>query len=190
MRKTTTGKYDKRFKPDQREILTKKERLKLLLACETFEELLFVRIGLNTGLRLSEILNLTPANIVYEENQVRVIKGKGGKNRWSCCDTPTITMLKAYINDRKIGENEKILNKSPRTYQIMMQRLTERAGIKRVNITPHTLRHTNITMLLERKMPVVEVKEHAGHSDISTTMIYTHLTYAPIRNTYMDIMGE
>lgn len=186
--KTKQG-YDK-FKVTHRDILVKDERKRLLLATEKFEEIIFIRIGLNSGLRLQEILDLEPRDFIYEENQVRVRNGKGGKARWACIDSPTLQIVKAFVNELKLSDDEKIFLKSNRSYQYMIERVAHRAKIKRIKVTPHILRHTNITMLLCKKMPIEQVKEHAGHEHISTTEIYTHLDYDPVKETYMDIMGE
>ena len=179
-----------RFQVTHRDVLTKNERHKLLLSTESVEEMLLIRIGLNSGLRIAEIIDLQPRDFIYSENQVRVRNGKGGKARWACIDTPTLQIVKSVTHELKLKSEEPIFTKSKRAYQYMVERVATRAGIKRVKVTAHTLRHTNITMLLSKDMPIERVKEHAGHEDIGTTMIYTHLTYAPTKRSYLDIMGE
>jgi integrase/recombinase XerD len=71
----------------------------------------------------------------------------------------------------------------------MVEKIGIRAGIDRVKVHPHMLRHTNITMLLEKGMPLEKVQAHAGHAKISTTQIYTHLTYKVVSKSYQDVIG-
>lgn len=170
------------FKVTDREILTRNEVLGLFQACETTEDVLFCRLGIYGGLRISEILKLEPKDVIHSDSKLslHIIESKGGKTRFGCIDHATATVLKVLPFPW--------FTKSSRTYQRRIKELCDKAGIDK-DITPHTLRHTNITMLLSRGMPIEKVRMHAGHEKIETTMIYTHLAWEPIATSYEQAVG-
>lgn len=170
------------FDVTQREVLTRREVLDLFAACDNVEDYLFCRVGIYAGLRISEILKLEPSDIVRDGRRVslHIRESKGGKTRFACCDHTTADLL-------SIMEYP-WWTKTERTYQRRVKALCERAGVEK-DITPHTLRHTNITMLLSRGMPIEKVQAHAGHEKIETTMVYTHLVWEPVAKSYEEAVG-
>jgi integrase/recombinase XerD len=164
-----------KWKPTQRDILVKDERKQFLMACETLEEILFSRLALYSGLRLSELISLTFNDLIPGELVLHIRDSKGGKSRWVSIDLATAQLIRGYMVACNCPERgEDIFTMSGRTYQRMVQDIAERAKIDRIKVTPHVLRHTNITMLLDAGMPIEKVMLHAGHEDIRTTMLYTH----------------
>ena len=170
------------FSVTQREVLTRREVLDLFSACETIEDYLFCRVGIYAGLRISEILSIEKKDIVRDGRSValHVRDSKGGKSRFACVDHTTADLLSIM--------SYPWFERSERTYQRRIKEICERAGIDK-DITPHTLRHTNITMLLSRGMPMEKVKQHAGHEKMETTMVYTHLAWEPIAVSYEEAVG-
>jgi len=165
---------------------------------ETFEELIFVRLGFMAGLRISECASLKVKDVLVEEEVLHIRKSKRNKSRYANVDLSTILLLNAYAKANDLRENDYFFRseKKPgrhlhtRTLGRAFEKVLERSLITRIRPTSHTMRHTNITMLLEKGMPIEQVQEHAGHTDIKYTLIYTHLTYQTRAKFYSDIMGE
>ena len=146
-----------------------------------------------TGLRISEVITLEFKNLDYEECIVRVI-GKGSKERIVPINDYAIKYLRDYIDNYRpeLVKNEInnyiFLNNHGRmlTRQGIFKMIKNYASIKGIKKTigPHTLRHTFATHLLENGADLRVIQELLGHSDISTTQIYTHLTNEALHNEY------
>ena len=104
---------NRKFDVSQRDILTTEEKKKFLQATQRMEELLFCRIGIYSGLRIAEILNLVPNDIIFNDLVIRVRLGKRGKNRWANIDQATIQLINCYIAENKLTTNDKKNNKNP-----------------------------------------------------------------------------
>jgi len=137
------------------------------------------------GLRVTELCNFKISNIFWDTEMIRV-DGKGGKQRFVPIGPMARKNLKDYINN----ERPLILEKNPNTPELFLSRngkkltrmmiwilLKKWASIAEINkeISPHTLRHSFATHLLEGGADLRSVQEMLGHADISTTQIYTHL---------------
>lgn len=139
------------------------------------------------GLRVSEIVNLREQDIDWQQGDIKVVDGKGGRDRIIPMELWVVDALKQWrgikpksmqffctlkggkINDRYIRE--------------FVKRYGDKAGIKKSKgVHPHMLRHTFATELLGRGFNIREVQELLGHSDLSTTMIYTHVNPVEIRS--------
>jgi integrase/recombinase XerD len=144
-----------------------------------------------TGLRVSELAGLTPSNINFDLGFVTVL-GKGGKERTVPLGMTAIDWTRKYVASRARSGLFKTThalfvsdNGSPLTRQALWKiivSLGERAGIG--HITPHLLRHSFATHLLENGADLRSVQMMLGHSDISTTQIYTHITNERLREIY------
>lgn len=160
----------------------------------TILELLF-----STGLRVSELINLNVDDINAENGEFTVI-GKGRKARTVYLSDSAKHWLKRYMSVRRDpfkplfirysgksmedGDVEgESLRLSPRSVQRMVKKYTTKAGIS-VDATPHTLRHSFATGLLRQGADLRSVQELLGHSDVSTTQIYTHLTNKQLKDTH------
>lgn len=145
------------------------------------------------GLRVSELVNLKMSNIYAEEEMLQVI-GKGNKERWVPINPRALDLIDTYIHnvrvhyDIKPGEEKFIfINRLgrhlSRNYVFMfLQQAVENAGINK-HVSPHSLRHSFATELVENGADLRAVQEMLGHESISTTEIYTHLTRDALRNT-------
>lgn len=146
-----------------------------------------------TGLRISEVITLEFKNIDYDECIVRVM-GKGSKERIVPINDYAIKHLKDYIDNyrpelvKKEINNYLFLNNHGEmlSRQGIFKIIKNYASIKGIKKTigPHTLRHTFATHLLENGADLRVIQELLGHSDISTTQIYTHLTNEALHNEY------
>lgn len=146
-----------------------------------------------TGLRISEVISLEFKNIDYDECIIRVM-GKGSKERIVPVNDYAIKYLKEYIDNYRPElvkndiNNYIFLNNHGRmlTRQGIFKMIKNYAALKNIKKTigPHTLRHTFATHLLENGADLRVIQELLGHSDISTTQIYMHLTKEALHNEY------
>ena len=146
-----------------------------------------------TGIRISELCNLTMSNLYLEDEMIKVF-GKGSKERIIPVNDVALNSLQEYL---KFGRGELLGTKdsefvfiSSRHTKITRQaffkflkKLCEEKGIKK-NISPHILRHSFATHLLNNGADLRIVQELLGHSDISTTQIYTHLSNQKLESEY------
>tara|TARA_Y100000768_G_scaffold388174_1_gene382622 strand:+ start:4864 stop:5799 length:936 start_codon:yes stop_codon:yes gene_type:complete len=148
----------------------------------------------SSGLRVSELLNLKLTNLMKDEHFVRVI-GKGNKERYVPISPVALDAIKSYIENTRPELSRK---KESHGYLFLNYRgdKLSRMGIWKIvtnyskalnlsdKITPHTFRHSFATHLLEGGADLRVVQEMLGHSDISTTQIYTHLNKSKLKETY------
>jgi len=146
-----------------------------------------------TGLRVSELVGLPMSALHLTEGWIKV-RGKGGKERLLPLGEPAIERVQAYLVSSR-GH----LMRGGRTTQVFVNGRGEgmtrqgfwkllrgyagQAGITKP-LSPHTIRHSFATHLLERGADLRSVQEMLGHSDISTTQIYTHVLEARLRSAY------
>ncbi|MCF0208519.1 MAG: tyrosine recombinase, partial [Bacteroidaceae bacterium] len=150
-----------------------------------------IEVLFSCGLRVSELINLTISNLFLEEGFIRV-KGKGRKERLVPISAEAIKQLEFWFIDRRLMTNIKheaedivFLNrrgaKLTRTMiLIMIKDLGIKAGIQKT-ISPHTLRHSFATCLLEGGADLRVIQAMLGHESISTTEIYTHIDTHTLR---------
>jgi integrase/recombinase XerC len=148
-----------------------------------------------SGLRVSELVSLTPEQIDLESNEIRV-RGKGSKERMVLMGEPAAGALKKYLEEGRIKLQGKKKSKAlflnrygqrlpERSVQRLLEQHAIKAGIgKRVH--PHMLRHTFATHLLDGGADLRVVQELLGHARLSSTQIYTHVTKGQARKVYLS----
>ncbi|KPV43519.1 site-specific tyrosine recombinase XerD [Alicyclobacillus ferrooxydans] len=146
-----------------------------------------------TGIRVSELVSIQVDDLNLSAGFLRCL-GKGGKERIIPFGEIAQQALLYYINmgrpklARSKGSRAVFLNHlgdqmSRQGFWKLLKKYTQSAGIM-VDITPHTLRHSFATHLLERGADLRAVQEMLGHADISTTQIYTHVTRTRLKEAY------
>ena len=152
-----------------------------------------VEVLYGCGLRVSELVNLKLSNIYLDEQMLQIF-GKGSKERWVPINPRALDMLSTYIHtvrsqiSPKLHEEKYVfLNRRgshlSRNYVFMfLKQAVLDAGIDK-HVSPHSLRHSFATELVENGADLRAVQEMLGHESISTTEIYTHLTRDTLRNT-------
>lgn len=145
-----------------------------------------IEIMYGCGLRVSEVTSLKISNIYVEDEFIRIF-GKGDKERLIPISPSTIKTLYLYIEGERKFQNINpkhtdtlFINRrgsglSRQMIFLIIKDLAEKAGIKK-NIGPHTIRHSFATHLLEGGADLRAVQQMLGHSSISTTEIYTHVS--------------
>ena len=148
------------------------------------------------GLRVTELINLKISNIFFKDNFLKII-GKGNKERLCPIGNKTLNYLKTYIDNIRCHSisNEKdsnivfLNNRGSKLSRVMiflmMKKYAELAGIKK-NISPHTLRHSFATHLIDGGADLRAIQEMLGHQSITTTEIYTHLDKEYLRSNIIS----
>ncbi len=143
----------------------------------------------SSGLRVSELVGLNLNEVDLDLGIVKVM-GKGRKERIVPVGTKAIEALEAYLHERGIpgGDEPIFVNSSggrltARSVGRLMKEYTRRSGIFR-KTSPHSLRHTFATHLLDAGADIREIQEMLGHSSLSTTQRYTHISAGKLMEVY------
>lgn len=177
-------------------VMTVEELNTILNSDLNTEESLIVELLYGCGLRVSELVNLKLNNIDINSKYIQCF-GKGSKERIVPFGEKAKAALKKFLKTRdtillknKI-ENSKVLFLKPDGKQITRQdvyNFIRKQGEKiHKHISPHTLRHSFATHLLENGADLRVVQELLGHSDVSTTQLYTHITKKRLKEVYFAI---
>lgn len=142
-----------------------------------------------TGLRVSELVALAPEDIDFDRGLVLVRSGKGRKQRQVPCGRSALDWLRRYLELSGGGKKRRYLFASAACGRALtrqqvwrlVRRYAEMAGFW---ATPHVLRHSFATHMIERGADCRSVQLLLGHADIETTQIYTHLTTRKLREVY------
>jgi integrase/recombinase XerC len=148
----------------------------------------------SAGLRVSEVVGMNDRDIDVEEGVVRV-RGKGRKERFGSLGRYAIQSLRDYflVRVRKESADSKeqptFTNKfgqrlTTRSVARMLEKYIKQCGLD-TRTTPHTLRHSFATHLLDRGADIRSVQEMLGHKSLGTTQIYTHVSTANIKQAYL-----
>lgn len=147
-----------------------------------------------TGMRVGEIVALAVSAVDWQEREI-VVFGKGSKERVVLMDEHSAELVQRYLQEaraRLVGihpdsgvlfVNRQGQGLNQRSVQRMIQKYVQLAGIEK-RISPHTLRHTFATHLLEGGADLRVVQELLGHASLSTTQIYTHVSQERLREVY------
>lgn len=141
----------------------------------------------STGMRISELVSLSQDDLDFIGGVVK-LKGKGKKERIAPIGDKAISSLREYLEKRKKQTNAVFLNKrgiriTDRGVRNIVGKYLKLSGMKQ-GVSPHTLRHSFATHLLNRGADLRTVQELLGHANLSTTQIYTHLTTEKLKNVY------
>ena len=152
-----------------------------------------------TGLRISELLDLTLGDLHLRESYIRVVEGKGEKDRIVPIGKVAISYLDKYLKTARLNLTKKSKKESMlvffnykgekmsrQGFYKYIQKLALDNGIEK-KISPHTIRHSFATHLLEGGVDLRVVQVLLGHEDISTTQIYTHIDKSRLKAEYDKI---
>jgi len=179
-------------------VLSKPEVWRLLKVCQLLKHKLLIGLLYGCGLRCLEVRSVRLSDLDFDRKQLRVVQGKGKKDRYVPLSEHLIRGLKKYIETEK--PQEYLFNGQPmgraggdfdsrysqRGVQWVVKQACKRAQISK-EVHVHTLRHTFATHLLEDGLDILSIKNLLGHEDIETTMIYlqiaqieTHKAFSPL----------
>lgn len=143
-----------------------------------YRDRLILELFYGTGIRLSELLNLKDEDVNLFANTLKVT-GKRNKQRIIPLLPELMDLIKTYTTEKKLAFNGKDLawffvnSKGEQAYPVMIQRIV-RKYIQRGNSSPHLLRHTYATHLLNHGADINAIKDLLGHANLAATQVYTH----------------
>ena len=180
--------------------LGRRELERLKIAVSESEDPLAMPVStlmLDTGLRVSELCALDIDDVDKEDLSALVIGGKGEKDRTVLFTKNSVDVLESWepIRESRIRESKDVGLRAmfvssrgrrinPRSIQKMMDRLADASDIPKSRLSPHTLRHTFATGLLERGADLVTIQRLLGHSSIATTRVYLEIGDQTLREIY------
>lgn len=145
---------------------------------EGYRDRLILELFYGTGIRLSELINLKDEDVNLFSNTLKVT-GKRNKQRVIPVLPNLVQLINAYTAEKKLAFNGKDLawffvnSKGEQAYPMMIQRIV-RKHIQRGNSSPHLLRHTYATHLLNHGADINAIKDLLGHANLAATQVYTH----------------
>lgn len=165
------------------QVLSKEEVKKILESSETLKSKLMMAMLYSSGLRVSELVNLKKSDLNLQDKMGWVRKGKGGKDRIFSISESLCSELKLYFD--KHPDNAYLFSKdkplTTRNIQKIIQKISKRAGIQK-RVTPHTMRHSFATHLLESGTDIRVIQVLLGHSNLNTTQLYAHVSQETIKS--------
>ncbi len=166
-------------------VLTRDEIRVLLDAINNVKHRTMIALMYSSGLRLSELIHLRVCDICFSDLTIHVREGKGKKDRITVFSERLVSDLMCFVSGKNQDEflftsylkdrYGRRLCLSGRTVQMVFERALVRAGIIK-NATPHSLRHSFATHLLENGISLRHIQQLMGHKNISTTSIYTKVS--------------
>jgi len=171
---------------NQPEVLSKDEIKTLIEACSNDKSRLLVQFLYSSGLRVSECLRLKVEELDFKDNVCNVKQGKGRKDRMTLLSISLAEQIKDFLKKENIDSGVIFRNKEGKMFTVrnaqkIVSNTAKRAGIKK-QVTPHKLRHSFATHLLDSGVSIRVIQELLGHSNLQTTQIYTRVSKEHIMN--------
>lgn len=164
-------------------VLSKAEIEKMVLTTKNLNHRLIIQIAYATGMRVSEITNIKWPDIDFHRNIIHIKLSKGKKDRVVMLSPKIKKSLKSLSQEKEgyVFITTRGGKYTTRTIEKIVENAKNKAGIKK-KVTPHTLRHSFATHLLERGTDIRYIKDLLGHSRIETTLIYTKVSNKDLSN--------
>jgi integrase/recombinase XerC len=158
-------------------------------------DFLILELLYSTGIRVSELVNIKINDINIYNETIKIL-GKGNKERYVLYGEVCKQALEIYLNDGRI----KLLNKNNSDYlllnkngtsltdrgiRLIIDKIIQKGAIKK-HISPHVLRHTFATHMLNEGADLKTVQELLGHANLATTQVYTHVSNERLRSVYLN----
>jgi integrase/recombinase XerD len=162
-------------------VLSQEKVAMILDSCRSLKYKTVFAMAYASGLRISELRNLTVADIDFDRKQVYVKRGKNGRSRYSILGDKAARLLRTYINVYRphsflfYKDNDSTIRVSKDAVRKALRKLLERNGIDPCEVHMHTLRHCFATHLMESGTSLFHIMNLLGHVSISTTMVYLHM---------------
>jgi integrase/recombinase XerD len=160
-------------------VLSREEVERMIAGVRNLKHRAVIMLLYSAGLRLGECVALRPEHIESDRMKIRVEQGKGGKDRYTTLSSRLLDTLKSYHRRYKpkhwLFEGRGGNAYSRRSIGVIVNRAAKSARIGK-EVSPHTLRHSFATHLLESGVSLPVIQKLLGHSSIKTTMIYIHVS--------------
>lgn len=149
---------------------------------------LIIELMYATGIRVSELVNIKVKDIDFVKKTIQIF-GKGKKERIVLFGSKTLELIKKYLNESEFDHEYLILNQrgrkiTERGVRLILEKNVRKSGVK-THVTPHTIRHTFATHMLNEGANLVTVQELLGHENLATTQVYTHVSNERLRAVYL-----
>jgi len=148
----------------------------------------------STGIRVGELVNIKVTDIDFNQKRIKIL-GKGNKERYVLFGNKCYELLKRYLSSSrpnllKTSSDYLFLNQrgtgvSVRTVEMIVDNIVKASSVK-LNVSPHTLRHTFATHMLDNGADLNSVSELLGHSNLNTTAIYTDVSNERLKQVYLN----
>jgi len=162
-------------------VMLPQEVMKMIDGVQNLKHRTILMLLYSTGMRISEIANCRMADIDSKNMRIKIVQGKGCKDRFTILSEQVLLELRAYyiiykpkeylFNGYRPGKRYSV-----RSIQHLMQKALIKVGLESKNYTVHTIRHSFATHLVDNGTDLHTIKELLGHSSLQTTMKYMHLT--------------
>ena len=165
------------------EVLNKEEINKLLNSTQNIKHKLILHLLYYAGLRLNELLNLKIEDLDFQRKVIHLKNTKSNKHRIIFLHEKIEEIIKQYEPAKKglLLKSDRMTKYSQRTIQQIIKNLSKKCQITK-KVTPHTLRHSFATHLLEAGCDIRYIQKLLGHKKLETTQIYTHIANKNIKN--------
>ncbi|MBQ4634354.1 MAG: tyrosine recombinase XerC [Bacilli bacterium] len=149
---------------------------------------LIIELFYSTGVRVSELVNIKVSDIDFSKKSIQIF-GKGKKERIVLFGDRTLELIKNYLNNSEFNHEYLILNQrgkkiTERGVRLILEKVVRNSGINN-RVTPHTIRHTFATHMLNEGANLITVQELLGHETLATTQVYTHVSNERLRAIYL-----
>jgi integrase/recombinase XerD len=161
-----------------------KEVLKIIIEqTENLKHSILIKLLYSSGIRLNEAINLKRSDIDFNNNIMNVRLGKGKKDRITIISKSMYLDLLKYYSNTEFKTPYVFEGRKSKYTKKTVQTIIRNAGLKAgIRLTPHMLRHSFATHLLEQGIDISYIQRLLGHSDVSTTMIYTKISKRDLMN--------
>lgn len=163
-------------------------------ACDNKRDRAYIEFLYSTGTRVTESLSLDVKDVNFSEGEV-IVFGKGHKERVVYLSDTASKYLQEYLEDRYAQPDEPLFTHqvnhqrmTPRGAQVLLKEVGDKAGVE--NVHPHRFRRTMATHLLDRGMPIEQIKEVLGHERLDTTMIYCNVNSGKVKASFKERFNE
>ena len=157
-------------------------------------DLLIIELFYSTGIRVGEIVNIKIKDIDFDNSSIRIL-GKGNKERIVLYGNICSSLISDYLNNQRHKISENINNEyliinhlgkkvTTRGIEYILNKVIKKSDVNS-KVTPHTLRHTFATHMLNEGADLKSVQELLGHENLKTTQIYTHVSNERLRSVYL-----
>jgi len=183
--KKINNKYLKGIKRQSRlpDVLSVDEVKQVIESIDNIKHKAIISLIYSCGLRISECINLRIRDIDSKRMMIKILQGKGQKDRYVQLSAKLLGLLRSYYKEYKptdhLFQGQSKDEYSAKSIQVVLKKSLQKCHITK-KITVHSLRHSFATHLIEQGTDIRIVQEILGHKDIRTTQIYTHISSANI----------
>ena len=163
-------------------VLSQEEIQRMFNVCENKKHKVILALLYSCGLRVSELLNLKWVHIDRSRKIINIVQAKGNKDRQVMLSETIIPLLENYCREYKLEKMEYVLSGqncaqySERSVGEVVKQLALKAGINK-RVYTHLMRHCSFTHMVESGVDINLIQRLAGHSNVKTTSIYTHISH-------------